>query len=79
MTTVAAEKKQKFTAYASLKSMITLPIEASSQQEANEIAQYMLYDFFIQNIKLDVTRVDEVKLDATVRDWFIEVEDVFED
>lgn len=77
--TIEATKKQTFTAYAELKSIISLPIEASSAQEAQEIAQHLLYDFFIQNIQMDINRLDGSTINPRVCDWDIIVEDVIED
>lgn len=75
MTTVTVPNRQKFTVYADLKSIISLPIEAADENEAKEIAQHILYDHYINNIELNINRFDGGMVKPRVCDWDINVDD----
>lgn len=70
--------KQKFEVYAKVSLPVSIQIEAETEQEAFEIAQYQLCDLFVQQVYLNLVRLDGEIVTPRVLDWDINVEDVFE-
>lgn len=79
MTTNTAAVKQTFDVFATLKSVISVKVEASSYEEAMAIAQYQLHDINILKGDTTLVRVNGDVVKSKMHDWDIDVEEAFED